>query len=180
MGLFDRLLGSRTASVKSSTSAEPAKPKQEEAFFLDSDASSSLGNVEFMRRSNRIRRTFPGNADSPGGKELVQEVASMEARLEISSPGLAGESTDVDSSVNLTGGVPKPVKKTFAQPMSQAELDARKKGAAVAVNAPAATPPAPRKAAGEEAASDQPRITQQGGKPGDINPFKSMAKDLQT
>ena len=31
-----------------------------------------------------------------------------------------------------------------------------------------------------EASSEQPRITQQGGKPGDINPFKSMAKDLRS
>ena len=179
MGLFDRLLGSRTASVKTTSQSE-AKPKpQEEAFFLDADSSSSLGNVDFMRRSNTIRHTFPGNADSPGEKELVMEVASMEARLEASTPGLAGESLDQGSDINLTGGVPKPVKKTFAKTMSQAELNERKKGAAVAVNAPSAAPPSPRKAAAAEASSDQPRITQQGGKPGDINPFKSMAKDLQ-
>ena len=53
--------------------AKPAK-KQEEAFFLDADASSSMGNVEFMRRSNTIRHTFPGTASSPGDKELVEEV----------------------------------------------------------------------------------------------------------
>jgi hypothetical protein len=178
MGLFDRLLGSR-ASEKANQPAPVSKPKQEETtFFLDSDASSSLGNVEFMRRSNRIRRTFPGNADSPGGKELVQEVASMEARLEAKTPGLAGESTDSDTAVNLTGGVPKPVKKTFAQTMSQAELDQRKRGAAVAVNSPAAAPAEARKASSEAAAS-QPGLSQPGGKPGDINPFKAMAKDMQ-
>jgi hypothetical protein len=178
MGLFDRLLGSR-ASEKANQPAPVSKPKQEETtFFLDSDASSSLGNVEFMRRSNRIRRTFPGNADSPGQKELVQEVASMEARLEASTPGLAGESINDDTTVNLTGGVPKPVKKTFAQPMTQAELDQRKKGAAVAVNAPAAAPAAARKASAD-AGSGQPGSSQPGGKPGDINPFKAMARDLQ-
>jgi hypothetical protein len=177
MGLFDRLLGSR-ASEKANQPAPVSKPKQEETtFFLDSDASSSLGNVEFMRRSNRIRRTFPGNADSPGQKELVQEVASMEARLEASTPGLAGATINDDTAVNLTGGVPKPVKKTFAQPMTQAELDQRKKGAAVAVNAPAAAPAA-RKASADAAAS-QPGSSQPGGKPGDINPFKAMARDLQ-
>lgn len=177
MGLFDRLLGSR-ASEKANQPAPVSKPKQEDTtFFLDSDASSSLGNVEFMRRSNRIRRTFPGNADSPGNKELVLEVASMEARLEASTPGLAGESLNDDTAVNLTGGVPKPVKKTFAQPMTQAELDQRKKGAAVAVNAPAAAPAA-RKASADAGAS-QPGSSQPGGKPGDINPFKAMARDLQ-
>jgi len=180
MGLFDRLLGSRPSTEKVSDAGRAAKSKkEEEAFFLDSDASSSLGNVEFMRRSNTIRRTFPGNADSPGEKEMVMEVASMEARLEVSTPGLAGESLESDTRVDLTGGIPKPVKKTFAKTMSQAELDQRKRGAAVAVNAPAAAAPAPRQASTTEPGSDQPRITQQGGKPGDINPFKSMAKDLQ-
>ncbi len=179
MGLFDRLLGSRSASVKVSDAGQaPKAKKEEEAFFLDSDASSSLGNVAFMRRSNTIRRTFPGNADSPGEKEMVMEVASMEARLEVSTPGLAGESLESDSRIDLTGGIPKPVKKTFAKTMSQAELDQRKKGSGVSVNAPVPAPPAARKAASAEPTSQQ-STTGQTGKPGDINPFKSMAKDLQ-
>jgi hypothetical protein len=87
MGLFDRLLGSKSDTAGNT----PAKPaKKEEAFFLDADSSSSMGNVEFMRRSNTIRRTFPGTVSSPGMKEIVDEVASMEARTERRSPGLPG------------------------------------------------------------------------------------------
>jgi septal ring-binding cell division protein DamX len=108
---------------------------------------------------------------------MVAEVASMEARLEKVSQGLPGGET-VEQDINLTGGVPKPVKKTFAQPMSQAELDRRMKGAAIAVNAPAPNAPVARKVPGETPISDQPQITQQGAKPGAIDPFKSMAKDL--
>jgi hypothetical protein len=74
--------------------------------------------------------------------------------------------------------VPKPVKKTFAQTMTKAELDQRTRGAAVAVNAPGS---APRKPASDgEQNGEQPKITQQGGKAGDINPFKSMARDLNS
>ena len=51
MGLFDRLLGGNKSVT--TTQAKPAK--QEEAFFLDADASSSMGNVDFMRRSNTIQ-----------------------------------------------------------------------------------------------------------------------------
>ena len=141
MGLFDRLLGSRSNGVKISGQSEPAKAKKaEDAFFLDPDASTSMGDVNFMRRSNTIRRTFPGSADSPGQKEMIQEVASMEARLDTMTPGLAGISTDTDVDVNLTGGVPKPLKKTFAQTMSPAQLAQRMKGSAVAVNQPGAAP----------------------------------------
>jgi hypothetical protein len=177
MGLFDRLLGSRSSSVKVSGQTPDAKPKKEEAtFFLDADASSSLGDVKFMRRSNTIRHTFPGNADSPGEKEMVAEVASMEAKLEKMSPGLAGTSVSEEVSVDLTGGVPKPVKKTFAQQISQAVLDQRKKGSAVATNLPAQAGPA-RKASSQE--SETPSMTGQAAKPGAIDPWKAIAKDLR-
>ena len=177
MGLFDRLLGSRSPSVKISGQSSGDKPKKdEETFFLDADASSSLGDVNFMRNSKTIRRTFPGSADSPGNKEMIAEVGSMEARLEKMSPGLAGINPDTNVSVDLTGGVPKPVKKTFAQQMSKAQLEQRKRGAAVAVNAPGTG--TLKAGANDDQNDEQPRITQQGGKAGDINPFKSMARDL--
>ena len=177
MGLFDRLFASRSSAVKvAGSGSAPQTKKETETFFLDADAASSLGDVNFMRRPNTIRRTFPGNADSPGNKEMVAEVASMEAKLERMTPGLAGINPDTNVKVDLTGGVPKPVKKTFAQTMSKAELEQRKRGAAVAVNVPG---PAPRKAETGDQSNDQPRITQQqGGKPGDVDPFKSMARDL--
>ncbi len=176
MGLFDRLLGSKSDTAGNT----PAKPaKKEEAFFLDADSSSSMGNVEFMRRSNTIRRTFPGTVNSPGMKEIVDEVASMEARTERRSPGLPG-TEEAMADINLTGGVPKPVKKTFAEQMSKAELEDRMKGSAVGVNVPGG--PAAIKKDKDEAASTQgqTQISQQATKPGDIDAFKAWAKDLSS
>jgi hypothetical protein len=184
MGLFDRLLGNRGAGaagkqgVKVAGSAAEANPqKTDNAFFLDADSSSTLGDVNFMRRSNTIRHTFPGNADSPGGKEMVAEVASMEARLERMTPGLAGTATETTTDVNLTGGIPKAVKKTFAQQMSPSQLAERLKGAAVSgVNSPGA-PATTRKTATPEGDSASSPAA---GKPGAIDPFKAMAKDLNS
>ncbi|MEY4353428.1 MAG: hypothetical protein RLZZ609_1669 [Cyanobacteriota bacterium] len=189
MGLFDRLLGNREAGnagrdnaaregVKVAGSAAEANPKKSDnTFFLDADASSTLGDVNFMRRSNTIRHTFPGNADSPGEKEMVAEVASMEARLEKMTPGLAGINEESNPDVNLTGGVPKPVKKTFAQPMSTSQLAERLKGAAVGgVNKPGA-PAVSRKS--QEGGGDQ-ASNPATSKPGAIDPFKAMAKDLNS
>ena len=175
MGLFDRLLG----GSKSAPATGPAKPAPKaEAFFLDADASSSMGNVEFMRRSNTIRHTFPGTADSPGGKELIEEVASMESRLEKVSPGLGGV-VEQEQEINLTGGVPKPVKKTFAEQISKAELDQRKKGSAVGVNVPGGPAAIKKDSDAAAAGQAQPQITSQNAnKPGDINAFKGWAKDL--
>jgi hypothetical protein len=175
MGLLDRLFGSRGASVSKPEAAAKAKPKAE-TFFLDPEASTSLGDVQFMKRSNTIRRTFPGNADSPGDKEMVAEVASMEARVEKMTPGLAGIQP-AEKAVNLTGGIPKPVKKTFAQTMSAAELGQRMKGSAVTpTNLPGGA--AAAKQQKEVEAQSQSQTTQQPAKPGNTDPFRSMARDL--
>lgn len=176
MGLFDRLLGNRTWS-----SNRDEKPKKEqETFFLDPDASSTLGNVSFMRRPNTIRRTFPGNADNPGGKELIQQVDSMDARVEKASTGLPGTEAG-EASIDLTGGgVPKPVKKTFAERLSPAELSQRLKGSAVGgVNQSGGPAPSPRKAK-DETATGQPAISQQAAKPGSTEAWLGVAKDLNS
>ena len=172
MGLLDRLLG--TKSFKSAPEAAKPAPKAQEAMFLDADESSSLGNVDFMRRTYEIRRTFPGTVDNPGLKERVDVVASMEARVERLTDGMPGtEAKDTD--VDLTGGIPKAVKKTFAQTMTADELSQRLKGSAVGgVNVPGVA------ATGRKASSDtdQPEITRQGVRPGAIDGFKGMAKDI--
>jgi hypothetical protein len=179
MGLFDRLFASGGGAGSSKPPAKP-KPKQEvETVFLEPDAASSLGDVNFMRRSNTIRRTFPGTADSPGTKERVLEVASMEAELKQVTPGLGGSSTS-EEEISLTGGVPKPVKKTFAKQISAAEQEKLRRGSAAAVNNPGG--PAAAKLEKEQVEAAKPvqatYIQQSTAKPGSIDPFKKMVKEL--
>ena len=171
MGLLDRLLGKRSPFSVKGDAPKPAK--KQEAYYLDPDSSSSLGDVKFMRRANTIRHTFPGNADSPGEKELVQQVDSMEARLEKSTPGLAGPAPAPAG--GGSAGVASTVKKSFARQMSPAELEQRLKGTAVkGVNEPADA--GSRRPSGR--GTDQPAITQQSAKPGDPDTFRAWAKDL--
>ena len=180
MGLFDRLRnlgqGSDNAAKVAATAAEANPSKADNAFFLDADSSSSLGDVNFMRRSNTIRRTFPGNADSPGDKEMVAEVASMEANLQKMTPGLAGTPLEETVEVSLTAGVPKPVKKTFAQQMSSSQLAQKLKGSALAVNTPGGA--APRVASETSEATPAPGSA--AARAGAIDPFKAMARDLNS
>jgi len=182
MGLFDRLLTPRAATPANNT---PPKAKKEvETFFLDPDASSSMGNVDFMRRSNTIRHTFPGTADSPGNKEMVAEVASMESKLEKMSDGLAGINSQPEK-VDLSSGIPKPVKKTFAQTMSAAELEQRKRGSALGVNVPGGPAAMKQEQELKKAANaqfpDQSLLNKQpSGKAGAIDPFKQMVRDLNS
>jgi hypothetical protein len=107
---------------------------------------------------------------------MVQEVGSMEARLEKASEGLPGAQVS-EKPTSLTGGVPKPVKKTFAEKMSGAELSQRLKGAAVGgVNVPGA--PATTRRAAQPGATSQPAVSLQQAKPGAIDPYKEMLRDL--
>merc|ERR1711939_287717 len=152
MGLFDRLRRKPDAQEgrdnSLNTASQPqlrraglfnrsteSQEKPDNSFYLDSDSSSSLGDVDFMRRSNSIRHTFPGTADNPGIKERVEEVASMEAQMGKVSEGLP-EAGGNQSVARVDPGVPKAVKKTFAQQISQQQLQDRLKGSAVSTNVP--------------------------------------------
>ena len=182
MGLLDRLL--KKDSAESDSTIQPRKPAREKPaeFFLDADASSSLGDVNYMRESKTIRRTFPGTAANPGTKEQIMEVAAETEKLEKRSEGLGGV-VKQEESVKVTAGIPKPVKKTFAEQMSTAEMNKRLKGTAITgVNTPAPADAAPlgRK---EELKPQKEPVAKAGSaapssKPGSIDPFRQMVRDL--
>jgi len=148
MGLFDRLLNSSSKNDgKQDVPKDRAKPKAE-AFYLDSDASSSYGNVDYMREAKTIRRTFPGSADNPGNKELVTKVDAMDVTVGTRTKGLGDEKPNEEPAIPslLSSGIPKPVKKTFAETMTQEQLDQKLKGNAfrtAGVNTPMAPDAAP-------------------------------------
>ncbi|MCT0199369.1 hypothetical protein KQ313_06725 [Synechococcus sp. CS-1325] len=179
MGLLDRLLGTGANSGDFSSKkpkAEPAAKKDTASFFLDADASGTLGNVDYMRRPYTIRHTFPGNADSPGQKEIIQQVDSMEARVESASAALTTPAAG-KAAKGLNSGVPKPVKKTFAEKLSSSELSRRLRGStATGVNSQAGEISPRTASSGSPDAQSQ--VAQQSGKPGTIDPFKSMARDI--
>ncbi|MBL6741606.1 MAG: hypothetical protein ISP80_04115 [Synechococcus sp. BS301-5m-G53] len=182
MGFLDRLL--KKDSADSDSSIQPRKPAKEKPaeFFLDADSSSSLGDVNYMRESKTIRRTFPGTVDNPGTKEQVMEVAAETEKLEKRSDGLGGV-VKKEESVNLTSGIPTPVKKTFAEQVSTAEMSKRLKGTAITgVNTPAAPDASPVGRKEELKAKEEPTVkvgsAAPSSKPGSIDPFRQMVRDL--
>ncbi len=68
MGFLDRLL--KKDSADSDSTIQPRKPAKEKPaeFFLDADASSSLGDVNYLRQSQTICRPLPGTVGSTGTK----------------------------------------------------------------------------------------------------------------
>ena len=47
-------------------------------FFLSADDSQTLGNINYMRKSVRVRHTFPKNLKNPNGFEIIKEISSSE------------------------------------------------------------------------------------------------------
>ncbi|AUC61708.1 hypothetical protein AA637_11360 [Cyanobacterium sp. HL-69] len=46
------------------------------AYFLDPDDAKTYGDIEYMRKTKTVRRTFPKTLGSEKGAELIQEVSS--------------------------------------------------------------------------------------------------------
>lgn len=72
---------SNGAATTNGAVSQPAPTSK--AFFLNDDEAKSLGNVEYMRKAVKIRRTFPKTAGS-NVKEIVAEISSLEKKLELS------------------------------------------------------------------------------------------------
>lgn len=76
MAGFFGLFGNQTKYVDEPTEME--QPQNKEAFYLEPDDAKTLGNIEFMRKPNVIRRTFPKTASNQKGAESIRQVSSME------------------------------------------------------------------------------------------------------
>ena len=160
MGLFDRLR------------AKPgqAKDTSNEAFFLDSDAAQTVGDMAYLRSSNTIRHTFPKSASSPEGGELVQDVGAMAARVTKAAGGVPEAMAAAKKKAPAPVTAPNPastVRKTFAQTMSAQELAQRLRGGSVKAKKSVAPPEG--RAVPKATASK---------KPGAIDPFRSMVRDV--
>ena len=110
------------------------------------------------------------------------EVAAETENLEKRSEGLGGE-VKKEKSIDLTAGIPKPVKKTFAEQVSTKEMDKRLKGSAITgVNtpAPANASPVGRKEELKQVEKPVAKVGQsaESQKPGSIDPFRQMVRDL--
>ncbi len=82
--------------------SQAAKPKQKsQAFFLDPDDAKSYGDIDYMRTSRTVRRTFMG-----GKYELVQEV-SADIKKEVDEP-TPSQPTDSTPASNSTASSPPP------------------------------------------------------------------------
>jgi hypothetical protein len=78
-------------------------PKDSNAFFLDANESQTYGNLDYMRASKKVKRTFPKTFDQPDELEFVQEVSATKRIVE------GGKQVTVPNSVVIPQGSEQPV-----------------------------------------------------------------------
>jgi hypothetical protein len=78
MAGFFGLFGGKTKYVDEVNDYADSTPQSKEAFYLSNDEAKTLGNIDFMRKPNTIKRSFPKTLNSKKGKEIVRSISSVE------------------------------------------------------------------------------------------------------
>jgi hypothetical protein len=97
MAGFFGLFGNKTKYVDEPM--DMTQPEPTEAFYLEPDDAKTLGNIEFMRKPNTIRRTFPKTASNQKGAESIRQVSSMEAG-KVKDNGIVAKSVNSEANGN--------------------------------------------------------------------------------
>lgn len=132
IGFINKLFSSKQQSEASSTeqTSEPTPAARKQpvristrtdngaAFYLDTDEAKTLGNLDYMRSSKSVRRTFP-KAKLGQDNELVRKISAMEAERLGISPG----TTLVQAASQPTAPSAAPEQTTSARRTADSSLD---------------------------------------------------------
>ncbi|MEM8828221.1 MAG: hypothetical protein AAGE96_02555 [Cyanobacteria bacterium P01_G01_bin.19] len=100
-------------------------------FFLSPDDSMTMGDINYMRKPKRVRRTFPKTASNKGGFAVETEVSANEDRSgmykgnnnqDISQNTVFNPTPSTQSQPGITGG--SAVTQTESQPSAAASTPA--------------------------------------------------------
>ena len=71
-------------------------------FFLSPDDAMTMGNIDYMRKSTRTRRTFPKTLKNKDGSAFENEVSSMEDRSKFSKNSNTNQNISENTLFNPT------------------------------------------------------------------------------
>jgi hypothetical protein len=127
MAGFFGLFGKKTKYVDDPTPVGPDPKIDQEAFFLDSDSAKTLGDIEFMRKPNVIRRSFP-NTLKGKGSEVFSSISSLEINTVSEEDEIIQSlSTEGDSNGNGKGAIANSLDSLNERKRSDSSLDAFRK-----------------------------------------------------
>jgi len=91
--------GEADRPVRQPAAQQPTIKQVEGAYFLSDDDAKSYGNIEYMRSSKTVRRTYAKKRGETGEKESIRQISALEAKR-LQEQGLLVEkvaSADVSS-----------------------------------------------------------------------------------
>ena len=95
-------------------------------FFLEPDDAQTLGDIKYMRKSVKIRRTFPKTLKNPEGFALEKEFSATEGKnvspnngTADSAPASTFTSTPTFNPSTTSTSAPKPAPPTGSKPQER-------------------------------------------------------------
>ena len=132
-------------------------------FFLEPDDAQTLGDVKYMRKSVKVRRTFPKTLKNPEGFAVEKEVsATVDEKVSPNRNGVAQPATSFTAPVSVSA--PQPTAASNPEPRS--------------VAAPTSASTSTAFVAKKSSAGSQPKERQKGDS--SLNMFRDMAKNINT
>ncbi|NBD15809.1 MAG: hypothetical protein GVY04_06575 [Cyanobacteria bacterium] len=78
VGFIKKIFGGK--SDDNNENKEKPKREKQKTFFLDPDDAKTYGDIDYMRQSRTVKRSFPKSVGNPEGGEQVEEVSSLEKK----------------------------------------------------------------------------------------------------
>lgn len=92
--------------------------QQQKTFFLDPDDAKTYGDIDFMRTSTRMKKSFPKTLRNPQGQELIEDVSASD-KQEIFDPYAVGEGNNGNSGAQISPQQTTPRPRNFASQQNQ-------------------------------------------------------------
>jgi hypothetical protein len=70
-----------------------------DAFFLDSDEAKTMGDIDYMRKARKVKKSFPSSKAWGKGFEVEEEVSAMEKSSFQNQPKAATETNTFSSEI---------------------------------------------------------------------------------
>ncbi|NEP27336.1 hypothetical protein [Moorena sp. SIO3I6] len=80
MGLFGNLFNSQTKYVDEDRQdmAQSIEANQSKEYFLDTDQAKTMGNIDYMRSSVKVKKSFPKTKTAILSGEVVEQISATD------------------------------------------------------------------------------------------------------
>ncbi|HEY9764515.1 MAG TPA: hypothetical protein V6D07_18450 [Trichocoleus sp.] len=97
--------------------AQPPTPQDKEAYFLEPDDAKSFGNIDYMRTSKKVKRTFARKKGVSVEIESIKQISALE------SVRLKEDGTPEIKIVEANGSAPKQEQPSFNRRQADTSMD---------------------------------------------------------